>query len=45
MAAEKLQYNREQLKVVKQLKSLQESLHNYQPQSPTVMDRVRVDSS
>ncbi len=40
VAAENLQYNREQLKVVKQLKSLQESLRDYQPHSPSVVGRV-----
>ena len=40
VAAEELQYNPQQLAVVKELKALQGRLHGYQPHTPGFMDKV-----
>ncbi len=40
VAAEELQYNSQQVKVVKELKYLQERLYDYQPYKQGFMDRV-----
>ena len=42
MAAEELQYNSQQVKVVKELKRLQERLYDYQPYKQGFMDRVKM---
>ena len=41
VAAEELQYNPQQLAVVKELRALQDRLHGYHPHTPGFMDKVR----